>query len=98
MQTRVKSADAREKKLEKENEELRTKMIKKDKQTNELLSEQKKRLEGSFSYTLENLKADHEAALKLERNKLTDAHGRIGQKDREIDELLKQYKKMREEI
>ena len=40
-------------------------MIKKDQKSNELLAEQKKRLESSFSYTIENLKTDHESALQL---------------------------------
>ena len=32
---------------------------------NEMLAEQKERLESAFNYTLENLKSDHEAAIKL---------------------------------
>ena len=35
------------------------KLIKKDQKTNEMLVEQKQRLESSFTYTLENLKNDH---------------------------------------
>ena len=94
----MKSGDERERKLEKDNEDLRIKLIKKDQRSNELLADQKKRLESSFSYTLENLKTDHEAALKLERNKLSDAQEKINKKDKEIEELLKDYKKMREGI
>lgn len=41
------------------------KLIKKDQKTNEMLAEQKKRLEESFSYTLDNLKHDNEGAIKL---------------------------------
>ena len=37
--------------------------MKKDQKTNEILSEQKQRLENSFNYTIENLKADHESSL-----------------------------------
>ena len=55
-------------------------------------------MENSFSYTVDNLKADHESALQLERNKLTDANEKINKKEKEIEDLLKAYKKMREEI
>lgn len=50
------------------------KLIKKDQKTNEMLAEQKQRLESSYAYTLENLRNDHEGALKLEQNKIADAH------------------------
>lgn len=55
-------------------------------------------MESSFSYTIENLKTDHESALQLEKNKLNDANEKINKKDKEIEDLLKAYKKMREEI
>lgn len=51
-------------------EELRLKLIKKDQKSNEMLAEQKQRLESTFNYTLENLRADHESSLKLEKNKI----------------------------
>jgi hypothetical protein len=35
------------------------KLVKKDQKSNEMLQEQKQRLESSFAYTLENLKNDH---------------------------------------
>lgn len=38
-------SDEREKKLERENDDLRGKLIKKDQKTNEMLAEQKQRLE-----------------------------------------------------
>jgi hypothetical protein len=44
LQERVRVSDEREKKLERENDELRSKLIKKDQKTNEMLSEQKTRL------------------------------------------------------
>jgi hypothetical protein len=45
LQERARVSEEREKKLEKENDELRSKLIKKDQKTNEMLDEQKKRLE-----------------------------------------------------
>ena len=71
---RIRNSDDREKKLEKEIEDLRVKLIKKDQKSNEMLAEQKQRLESSFNYTLENLKSDHEGAMKLEQNKINDAN------------------------
>jgi hypothetical protein len=40
-------------------------MIKKDQKSNEAIFEQKVRMENSFAFTLDNLKNDHEAALRL---------------------------------
>ena len=74
------------------------KLIKKDQKNNEMLAEQKNRLESSFQYTLENLKSDHEGAIKLEQNKIADAHEKLKKKEKELDDLLRAYKKMREEL
>lgn len=41
---RYKATETREKKLEKENDDLRTKLIKKDQKMNEMLADQKQRL------------------------------------------------------
>ena len=72
------------------------KLIKKDKKNNEMLNEQKQRLESSFAYTLQNLKNDHEGALKLEQNKIADANDKLRKKEKELDDLLRKYKKMTE--
>ena len=72
--------------------------MKKDQKSNEMLQEQKQRLESSFAYTLENLKNDHEAALKLEQAKLADGNEKLKKKEKELEELLRAYKKMREEL
>lgn len=48
MQERVRVSDEREKKLERENDDLRGKLIKKDQKTNEMLAEQKQRLEVNY--------------------------------------------------
>lgn len=98
LQERVRSSDERERKLEKEIEELRVKLVKKDQKSNEMLQEQKQRLEASFAYTLENLKHDHEAALKLEQSKLADANDKLRKKEKELEDLLRAYKKMRDEL
>ena len=45
LQERARVSEEREKKLERENDDLRSKLIKKDQKTNEMLDEQKKRLE-----------------------------------------------------
>lgn len=45
LQERVRVTEEREKKLERENDDLRSKLIKKDQKTNEMLNEQKQRLE-----------------------------------------------------
>lgn len=45
LQERVRVSDERERKLERENDDLRSKLIKKDQKTNEMLAEQKTRLE-----------------------------------------------------
>lgn len=92
----MRSSDERERKLEKEIEDLRVKLVKKDQKSNEMLQEQKQRLEGSFAYTLENLKHDHEAALKLEQSKLLDANDKLKKKEKELEDLLRAYKKMRD--
>ena len=98
LQERVRSSDERERKLEKEIEELRVKLVKKDQKSNEMLQEQKQRLEGSFAYTLENLKHDHESAIKLEQSKLSDANEKLKKKEKELEDLLRAYKKMRDEL
>ena len=73
------------------------KLIKRDQKSNEILNEQKQRLENSFAYTLQNLKNDHEGALKLEQNKMiSDANDKLRQKEKELDDLLGKYKKMAE--
>ena len=67
-----------------------------------MLDEQKKRLEVLiallFAFTIDNLKIDHESALKLEVNKQTDLNEKLNRKECELDELLKAYKKMRDEM
>ena len=98
LQERVRSSDERERKLEKEIEELRVKLVKKDQKSNEMLQEQKQRLEASFAYTLENLKHDHEAALKLEQSKLADANDKLRKKEKVLEDLLRAYKKLRDEL
>ena len=45
-----------------------------------MLQEQKQRLENSFNYTLENLKADYEGAMKLEQNKISDLNDKLKKK------------------
>lgn len=40
-------------------------MAKREEKSNELLAEQKKRLEETFKLALERIKADHESVLKL---------------------------------
>ena len=45
LQERVRVSEERERKLERENDDLRNKLIKKDQKTNEMLAEQKQRLE-----------------------------------------------------
>ena len=62
---RLKASSEREAKLEAEIDELRSKMIKKEQKANEVNADQKARLEASFNYLIENLKADHETALRL---------------------------------
>lgn len=47
---RYRATENREKKLERENDELRTKLIKKDQKMNEMLVDQKKRLEVYFCF------------------------------------------------
>lgn len=42
------------------------------------------------------MKADHEAAMKLESNKLRDLQEKLKKKEAELEELLKMYKKMTE--
>lgn len=39
-------------------------------------------MESSFNYTMDNLKADHDAALKLEQSKLADAGDRLKKKEK----------------
>lgn len=63
-----------------------------------MLDEQKKRLEATFAFTIDNLKIDHESALKLEANKQTDLNEKLKRKESELDELLKAYKKMRDDM
>lgn len=41
---------------------------------------------------------DHESALKLEANKQADLNEKLRRKETELDDLLKAYKKMREEM
>lgn len=53
-------------------------------------------MDNSFNYTLDNLKADHEASLKLEQSKLIDAGEKLRKKEKELEDLLRAYKKMRE--
>lgn len=55
-------------------------------------------MQATFAFTLDNLKIDHESALKLEANKQTDLNEKLRRKDDELTELLKSYKKMREEM
>lgn len=47
---------------------------------------------------MDNLKIDHESALKLEANKQADLNEKIKRKESELDELMRAYKKMREEM
>jgi hypothetical protein len=47
-------------------------MIKREQKGNDTLNEQKGRLEASFAFVIENLKSDHETALKLEGNRYKD--------------------------
>lgn len=44
------------------------------------------------------MRSDHDAALKLEQAKLADAADKLKRKEKEIDDLLKAYKKMKEEL
>lgn len=47
-----------------------------------MLNEQKQRLESSFNYTFENMKTDHEGALKLEQSKIADANDKFKKKEK----------------
>ena len=44
---------------------------------------------------MENMKSDHEGALKLEQNKIADANEKLKKKEKELDDLLRAYKKMK---
>ena len=44
------------------------------------------------------MKIDHESALKLEANKQADLNEKMRRKETELDELLKAYKKMRDDM
>lgn len=44
------------------------------------------------------MKADHAAAMKLEANKIRDLQDKLKKKQAELEELLKMYKKMTEQI
>lgn len=47
-------------------------MVKREQRANDSIGEQKNRLEASFNYAIENLKADHETALRIEANRYKD--------------------------
>ena len=55
-------------------------------------------IQATFAFTIDNLKIDHESALKLEANKQTDLNEKLRRKEGELDELLKSYKKMRDDM
>lgn len=59
-------------------------MIKKDQKSNEAINEQKIRMENSFSFTLENLKNDNEAALRMEANKYRSLQETLKKKEAEL--------------
>jgi hypothetical protein len=44
------------------------------------------------------MKSDHEAALRLEANKIKDLQEKLKKKELELDQLLKMYKKMTDEF
>ena len=62
---RLKASGERESKLEAEIDELRNKLIQREKRSNENINEQKSRLEASYAKALDSMKFDHEAAMKL---------------------------------
>lgn len=47
---------------------------------------------------MDNLKIDHESAMKLEANRQSDLNEKLRRKEKELDDLLRQYKKMRDEM
>ena len=65
MTERLKASGERESKLEAEIDELRNKLIQREKRSNENINEQKSRLEASYAKALDSMKFDHEAAMKL---------------------------------
>ena len=73
-------------------------MIRREKQSNESITEQTSRFESTYAYAIESMKSDHEAALRLEANKIKDLQEKLKKKELELDQLLKMYKKMTDEF
>lgn len=55
-------------------------------------------MQATFAFTIDNLKIDHESALKLEANKQIDLNEKLRRKESELDDLLRAYKKMRDDM
>ena len=63
-----------------------------------MVNEQKGRLESTYSLAMDSVKADHEAAMRLEHNQYKDLQEKLKKKENELEDLLRRYKRMTEEI
>lgn len=52
----------------------------------------------SFAFTLENLKTDHEGAMKMEAARYADMKEKLRRREIETEDLMKTYKKMRDQM